>query len=94
MIGHDIGSSTTSLWIDTTNPSMTPVATSTSSTTSNIRRVNLRMYNSDGSPETTTNLGVFYMDNLTVTTIPEPSTYAALLGLLTMGLVLRRRMRG
>jgi hypothetical protein len=31
------------------------------------------------------------VDNFTVTAIPEPSTYAAIMGVLTLGIVLYRR---
>lgn len=34
-----------------------------------------------------------YIDNLTITAVPEPSTYAALFGLLALGLVVWRRRR-
>lgn len=92
MVGHDIINSTTSLWINTTDTSLVPVATQTSGTTNNIRRANLRMYNSDGDVGTT-NLGTFYVDNLTITTIPEPSTYAVLAGLMAMAMIIRRRFK-
>ncbi|MCC5840925.1 MAG: PEP-CTERM sorting domain-containing protein [Opitutales bacterium] len=36
----------------------------------------------------------FDIDNLVVTAIPEPSTYAALIGLLALGFVAYRRRRG
>lgn len=92
MVGHDIDASTTSLWIGTTNPALTPIVSSTSGTTADLRRVNLRMYNSDGDVGTT-NLGTFYLDNLTITTIPEPSTYAVLAGLMAMAMIIRRRFK-
>lgn len=36
-------------------------------------------------------LGNFYLDNVALSTVPEPSTYALLLGLLALGIVIRRR---
>lgn len=92
MIGHNIDTSTTSLWIGTTDTSLVPVAVKTEGTTTNIRRVNLRLYNSDGGAGTT-DLGIFYLDNLTITTIPEPSTYAAIAGLMALALIIRRRIK-
>ncbi len=93
MVGFDTENQDTSLWLGTTNPNAVPAITVAGSGSNNgIRRLNLRLYNSDGAGGTT-NLGIFEIDNLVVTTIPEPRVYAALAGLLAMGLVLLRRRR-
>lgn len=93
MIGFDAGTQATSLWIGTTNVNATPAVTiAGSGSNGGLRRANLRLYNFDGD-EGTTNLGIFEIDNLLVTTIPEPRVYAALVGLLALGLALRRRAR-
>jgi hypothetical protein len=95
MVGFNIETEATSLWINSTNPaSVADVIVGTTDLTNNgMRRVNLRMYNTDGDTGTT-NLGIFEIDNLVVTTVPEPATYAALLGLLALAMIVRRRRRG
>lgn len=74
-VGYNIATARTDLWIDAEDTSVTPAATATGSTSTGVRRVQLRLYNSDGG-EGTTNLGVFYLDNLLVysgeTVDPEP----------------------
>ncbi|MCD8482750.1 MAG: hypothetical protein LR015_08845 [Verrucomicrobia bacterium] len=88
MVGFDAATQETSLWIGSVSPITTPDITIAGGGTNNgIRRVNLRMYNNDGGTGVT-NLGIFEIDNLTITTIPEPRVYAALTGLLALGLVL------
>lgn len=70
MIGFDVDTQTTKLWIGTTDPSAEPAVEIPGSGTNNgIRRANLRLYNSDGDIATT-NLGIFEIDNLTITTNP------------------------
>lgn len=79
MIGYDVASSTTSLWIGTTDPDATPETSAIGSPSDGVRRIQLRLYNFDGATGTT-DLGVFYLDNLVVTTgpalnpDPEPET--------------------
>jgi hypothetical protein len=88
MFSYDSTTTSVGLWVDNTL-----VLSATNNAAANaIRRVNLRMYNSDGGTGTT-NLGVFSVDNLTVTTVPEPRVYALLSGLLAIGLVIVRRRR-
>jgi hypothetical protein len=81
------------VWLNTINPLDDPYAVSSaSSSATNIRRVNFRMNNQDGSGGVT-NLGIFTVDNLQVSLIPEPSTYALLIGLLALGVIGVRRIR-
>lgn len=65
MVSHAIGTSASSLWVGTDDPAVSPVVVTQSGTTTNVRRVNLRMYNSDGE-DGTTRLGIFEVDNLSV----------------------------
>lgn len=70
MIGFDIATQTTKLWIGTTDPSSKPAVEIPGSGSNNgIGRANLRIYNSDGD-NATTNLGIFEIDNLTITIKP------------------------
>jgi hypothetical protein len=94
-LGFNVETQDTSLWIgtdDVSQPASLTVAGS--GINSGIRRANLRLYNSDGSTGVT-NLGIFEIDSLMVTTtpIPEPSTYALLFGLLGLGVIGFRRLR-
>jgi hypothetical protein len=93
MIGFNVETQDTALWINSVNPADSPLLSQPGGGSNNgIRRVNLRLYNSDGEGGVT-NLGIFEMDNLTVTTVPEPATWAMLTGLLALTLVIRRQRR-
>lgn len=70
MIGFDTTTQATKLWIGTTDADSPPAVEIPGSGSNNgIRRVNLRLYNSDGGGSTT-NLGIFQIQNLAVTTAP------------------------
>lgn len=74
------GSSIAQLWLNTTDPLDAPLTiAAAASSAANIRRVNLRMNTADGSGGVT-DLGIFTVDNLQVTTVPEPSRYALFFG--------------
>lgn len=96
MVEYQINPNNTTIaqvWLNTINPLDDPYAVSSASNSvANIRRVNLRMNNQDGSGGVT-NLGIFTVDNLQVSLIPEPSTYALLFGLLGLGAIGFRRLR-
>ena len=68
MVGYDAATSETRLWIGGDNPAAVPAATAIGNPSVGVRRIQLRMYNTDGG-EGTTNLGVFYLDNLFVGTM-------------------------
>ncbi len=73
-VGFNVESQDTSLWIDSADPASGPVLNvAASGDNSGIRRVNLRLYNSDGDAGTT-DLGIFELDNLTVTTLDRAWT--------------------
>lgn len=66
MVTFDTTTTSTKLWIGTTDPEAPPqVSISAGGASNAIRRVNMRMYNSDGAGGTT-NLGIFKVDNLAV----------------------------
>ncbi|MCD8482217.1 MAG: sialate O-acetylesterase [Verrucomicrobia bacterium] len=64
-VGYNIATARTDLWIDAEDLSTVPAATATGSPSNGVRRVQLRLYNSDGGAGTT-QLGVFFIDNLSV----------------------------
>lgn len=73
-IGYDIGSSETWLWIDPTGENPSPAVTATGSPGTNVRRIQLKLRNSDGSADGVSNMGVFTMDDLLVYTDAPPGT--------------------
>lgn len=81
------------VWLNTTDPLDEPAAVSVAGGSStNIRRVNLRMNNQDGDGGAT-DLGIFTLDDLQVTTVPEPSHYALFFGVSALLFLAYRRRR-
>jgi hypothetical protein len=71
-VGFHAGTEDTVLWINAPHIAASPsVMVAGTGTNSGMRRVNLRLYNSDGDTATT-NLGVFSLDNLRVSAV-DPS---------------------
>lgn len=74
MVGFYPATEETSLWIGSDDPSVTPDLTLFGGgSNAGIRRLNLRIYNSNGG-DGTTDLGLFRLDNLRVTGPADPST--------------------
>lgn len=73
-VGYDIGSSETWLWIDPTGENPSPAVTATGSPGTNVRRIQVKLRNSDGSPDGVSKMGVFTMDDLLVYTDAPPGT--------------------
>jgi hypothetical protein len=65
LVGYNVGTADTTLWIGTDNPEEPAAVTASGSPSTGVRRVQLRLYNSDGGGGTT-NLGIFHLDNLVV----------------------------
>ncbi|MCD8482748.1 MAG: hypothetical protein LR015_08835 [Verrucomicrobia bacterium] len=104
-MGYNVETTATQLWIDPANQMAAPVATLAGDlSAASIRRIALGVdtrINDSGALFSTLG-GEFTLDNLIAATsltevgvaIPEPRVYAALAGIMALGLVLlRRRVR-
>lgn len=95
VIGMDLANDTATLWIAPTSSSSTSITLS--GVTSDARGVFFRQGGSSTGTDYVSNLKVSTdFDTAALTSVPEPSTYAALLGAATLaGVVIwRRRMAG
>lgn len=72
-LGFHAGSEDTALWIQQVNPVLPVVSLPGAGTNSGIRRVNLRLFNNNGATGTT-DLGVFTLDNLSVSIVDQVNT--------------------
>lgn len=74
MVGYDAATAQTRLWIGTDDPQAPHDLLVFGSTSTNVRRIQLRLSNTDGSGGGgITNMGIFHLDNLVVGTDPTPS---------------------
>lgn len=65
MIGYNVATADTRLWLNNTETADSPLLEATGSRSTNVRRIQLRLFNA-GSEGETTKLGVFYLDDLQV----------------------------
>lgn len=72
ILGYDIETARTELWIDAADTGSPPAAFAVGNRSDGVRRVQLRLYNTDGGTGTT-NLGIFHIDNLLVYSAPAGS---------------------
>lgn len=73
MVGYNATTADTRLWLNSTETADMPLVEATGTSSTNVRRIQLRLFNA-GSDGGTTNLGVFYLDNLQVFADTEGGT--------------------